>query len=126
MQLFDTTLLEAMFFMVVCDTTERLYVIGGSDGQSSLSSVEIFDPFTQTWSVGPSLITPRANVGVALLNGRLFAIGGYNGKMFLDSVEYLMEDGHEWTQFMPISESHANGHNTASDGDSDPDSSFSV
>lgn len=84
-------------------TTDKLYVIGGSDGQSSLCSVEIYDLSTEAWSLGPSLNTPRANVGVAILDERLFAIGGYNGKTFLDTVEYLMEDGHEWTLFMPVS-----------------------
>jgi influenza virus NS1A-binding protein len=98
-------------------------VIGGSDGQSSLSSVEIYDMSTQTWSVGPSLNTPRANVGVAVLNGRPFAIGGYNGKTFLDTVEYLMEDGHEWTLFMPVAEpAYVNGTSDATSSASDVDS----
>ena len=101
-----------------------MYVVGGSDGQSSLTSVEIFDPVASVWSVGSSLNMARANVGLALYSKHLFAIGGYNGKTFLDSVEYLVENGHEWTLFMPT-EQHMNGLMAPSDGDSDPDSPFS-
>lgn len=79
----------------------KIYVVGGSDGQYSLSTVEIFDMETQTWSHGPNLSVPRANVGLAVHNSRLFAIGGFNGKDFLDSVEYLAPDKDEWCCFLP-------------------------
>lgn len=79
----------------------KLYVVGGSDGQSSLISVEIYDPELCTWSFGPSLNTPRANVGVAVMNGRLFAIGGFTGKAFLESMECLGEDANDWSIFLP-------------------------
>lgn len=57
----------------------KLYVVGGSDGTHSLSSTEIFDSETQTWMVGPSMTTPRANVGVAVVGDRLYAVGGFSG-----------------------------------------------
>lgn len=79
----------------------KLYVVGGSDGQSSLISVEIYDPELRTWSFGPSLNTPRANVGLAVMNGRLFAIGGFTGKAFLESMECLSEDASDWSIFLP-------------------------
>ena len=61
--------------------TDKLYVVGGSDGQQSLSSVEIYDITTNAWSLGPSLSTPRANVAVALVQDKLFAVGGFSGKV---------------------------------------------
>jgi Kelch motif len=78
-----------------------LYVIGGSDGQTSLVSTEILDIPTGTWHVGPSLCTPRANMGVAVIGHRLFAVGGYSGKSFLNSVEFLSDDGEEWCSYKP-------------------------
>ena len=79
---------------------DKLYVVGGSNGQNALTSVEIFDPVTQTWSFSPSLSHPRSNVGVAVVKGCLFAVGGFSGKTFLDSIEYLSEDATEWSSYV--------------------------
>ena len=62
-------------------SSDKLYVVGGSDGQQSLSSIEIYDITTNTWSLGPSLSTPRANVAVALVQDKLFSVGGFSGKV---------------------------------------------
>lgn len=80
---------------------EKLYVVGGSDGQTSLVSVEIFDFTTCSWSPGPNLGTPRANMGVAVIHQRLFAVGGFSGKAFLNSVEFLSEDDDQWCAYQP-------------------------
>lgn len=85
--------------------TDKLYVVGGSDGTASLATVEIYDPVTQMWSFGPVMSIPRANVGVAVVGKRLFAVGGFSGKAFLDSVEYLAEDGSEWCCCVPLPDS---------------------
>ena len=85
--------------------TDKLYVVGGSDGTSSLATVEIYDPATQMWSFGPIMSIPRANVGVAVVGKRLFAVGGFSGKAFLDSVEYLAEDSSEWCCCVPLPDS---------------------
>ncbi len=80
----------------------KLYVIGGSDGTSTLATVEVFDPVTNMWTLGPTLTIPRANVGIAVVKNRLFAVGGFSGKAFLSSIEYLTEDGQEWCIFLPV------------------------
>ncbi len=90
-----------------CYFSDKLYVVGGSDSSSSLATVEIFDPVAQTWSFGPMMSIPRANVGVAVLQNRLFAVGGFSGKAFLDSVEYLAADGNEWSSCVPAPEKNA-------------------
>lgn len=83
----------------------KIYVVGGNDGQSALNSIEVYDPETHTWSVGPTLSCHRANCGVAILDDRMFAVGGFNGKKFLNSVEYLdMKDLDFWNAFMPNTE----------------------
>ena len=75
-------------------------MVGGSDGQSSLASVEYFDPDHMTWTHGPAMAIARANVSVAVLSDRLFAVGGFSGKHFLDSIEYLGgKDKKEWCSF---------------------------
>lgn len=63
-------------------------MVGGWDGNQSLSSVEIYDPETNSWSYGPELTTPRANLGVAVINNCLYAVGGFSSKYY-SFLEYL-------------------------------------
>merc|ERR1719427_1050403 len=80
--------------------------MGGSDGQQSLCSTEIYDPETKSWAPGPSMTTCRANVGCAVMDGKLYAVGGFSGKIFLNTIEYLDPDTMEWTTFTPKPEGY--------------------
>jgi len=80
---------------------DKLYIIGGSDGQQSLATVEILDLNEGVWSVGPIMTTPRANVSVVIVNNRIFAIGGFNGKMFVNTMEVLEPNTNEWRIWVP-------------------------
>lgn len=40
----------------------------------------MFDGETQTWSVGPSMTTPRANVEAVVVGDKLYAVGGFSGE----------------------------------------------
>jgi glucose/arabinose dehydrogenase len=54
-----------------------IYVIGGMDANGqSVNTVEIYDPDTNTWRVGPSLQTRRDNPGAAVIGGKLYVVGG--------------------------------------------------
>lgn len=64
--------------MLLC-ILDKLYIVGGSDGTHSLATTEVFDWDEQTWTPGPVMATPRANVGVAVINNRLYAVGGFSG-----------------------------------------------
>ena len=37
----------------------RLYVVGGSDGERTLQSGEVYSPRTNRWTPIPDMITPR-------------------------------------------------------------------
>jgi len=39
----------------------------------------MYDLNERIWIPGPNMITPRANVGVAVLGNRLYAVGGFSG-----------------------------------------------
>jgi len=39
----------------------------------------MYDPIERMWIPGPNMITPRANVGVAVVGNRLYAVGGFSG-----------------------------------------------
>jgi hypothetical protein len=46
-----------------------LYVVGGDDGTCNLSSVEVYDPKTDTWKLlSSSLVMGRSYAGVAVID----------------------------------------------------------
>ena len=75
----------------------KLYVSGGHDGNSPLSSAEVFDPQTQTWAPIAPMSTEREDVMVAAVQGKLYAAGGddTNGDT-LDSVEAYDPQQNRW------------------------------
>lgn len=55
----------------------EVYVIGGYSG-STLSTVEEYDPATDTWTSKADMPTPRRAPVVAMVNNKIYAIGGMN------------------------------------------------
>ena len=53
----------------------KIYVIGGRSGSSDFGDVYIYDPLTDTWSIGPS-IEPRGTAGVVAYCGGIYLFGG--------------------------------------------------
>ncbi len=62
----------------------KIYVIGGETEPDTAgysesfpsSSVEIFDPSTNSWSEGPPMPTARSGLTSSVVNGKIYAIGG--------------------------------------------------
>jgi N-acetylneuraminic acid mutarotase len=65
----------------------RIYAIGGSDGQSTLNLVEVYDPSTNIWSTAPSPLAARTQFGAVALNGFVYLMGGAAGTSVLGTVE---------------------------------------
>ena len=42
---------------------EFIYAVGGSNGHSEESSVEVYDPKTEKWTYGPTLPVSLSNIG---------------------------------------------------------------
>ena len=61
----------------------RIYAIGGIDdtesGKVTLTAVEIYDPATDTWTVGTAMPTARGGATYCVLDGRIYVIGGKLG-----------------------------------------------
>ena len=55
---------------------DLLYVVGGSDGSSALSSGERYDPALNAWSPIASMGTARNDHAAVAIDGMLYAIGG--------------------------------------------------
>ena len=59
-----------------------IYVIGGVDANAPVtpkppvSTVEIYDPSTDSWTTGTSMLVARSGQMAATANGKIYAIGG--------------------------------------------------
>ena len=57
----------------------KIYVIGGWNGFSALTSVEEYDPTTNSWRYVTSMPVSRYAIGYGVVSGRIYAIGGNYG-----------------------------------------------
>jgi N-acetylneuraminic acid mutarotase len=61
--------------------SQRFYVMGGVATPGStfeLTTMESYNPLSDTWSTGPALRTPRRGLGAATAGGTIYALGGAN------------------------------------------------
>jgi N-acetylneuraminic acid mutarotase len=74
----------------------KIYIIGGRDANDPntpkqvVSTVEIYDPATDSWATGPSLPTALANQMTIAVNGKIYAIGG-NEQFTSDTKDVVQE-----------------------------------
>lgn len=66
-----------------------IYALGGTgNNNNALSSVEAYDPATNTWTSKASMSASRAGLAATTIGGTLYALGGYNNtSSFLSSTE---------------------------------------
>jgi len=68
----------------------RVLVVGGRGLNGTHDSTEIYDPQTYSWSLGPSLTTPRSHHAMVVLPGRMIVVGGIDDQgTAVASVEVL-------------------------------------
>jgi YVTN family beta-propeller protein len=90
---------------VGADGRSKIYALGGRNAEGSvLSTVEAYDPDTDTWTTVASMSTPRTRLAAATgLDGRIYAIGGRN--LFFDdlgTVEAYDPLTDTWTTVAPV------------------------
>ena len=81
---------------------EKLYAIGGWDGNTAIKMVECYDTETGVWETGSPTHIPRNGVGLAILNGLLYAIGGHDGQRFQNTVEVFDPRMNRWKMIAPL------------------------
>jgi non-specific serine/threonine protein kinase len=97
---------------------ERILVVGGFDGSGdTISTVEIFDPATETWSSGPDLPVAVNHAMAAFLGGTFYVVGGYTGPGLSNPSQgvFGLRDDH-WEELDPLPEPRAAGGAAAADG----------
>src|SRR5947209_1249926 len=82
----------------------KLYVVGGYDTLSAVSTLEIYDPATDSWTAGAPTPTPRAALAAAAIHGRLYVVGGANANhtFGLSSLEVYDPATNTWATMAPM------------------------
>jgi hypothetical protein len=62
---------------------DKILALGGHDGTTRHSSVEVFDPESNQWSGFPSMNSRRSDLAVVTYKGKVYAIGGFTGEVRL-------------------------------------------
>jgi N-acetylneuraminic acid mutarotase len=78
-----------------------VYAVGGGilGSGSDLSTVEAYDPTTNSWMTKTPMPAPRASFAVGVVNGILYAVGGFGG---LDKMEAYDPSTSAWTAKAPM------------------------
>jgi len=89
--------------LAVGEVNGVLYAVGGMKDRSCcpypfIATVEAYDGMTDTWTSKASMPTPRADLGLGVINGVLYAVGGNNGdNAGLTTVEAYDPASDTWT-----------------------------
>lgn len=70
----------------------HIYFIGGVDEGVVTGRVDIFDPETGSWTIGPALPEPRAGHAAAALDGRIHIAGGRSESLSTTLSSHLVLD----------------------------------
>ncbi len=54
----------------------KIYAVGGWNGANALSTVEEYDPESNTWTSKKPMLTGRVSLTTSAVNGKIYAIGG--------------------------------------------------
>ncbi|MHC4584537.1 MAG: kelch repeat-containing protein, partial [Planctomycetota bacterium] len=69
----------------------KIYAIGGDGGSGGLSTVEAYDPVTDTWTRKANMPMVRGAAASSAVNGRIYVIGGNAGPygaLYSSVIEY--------------------------------------
>ncbi len=98
-------------FVSTCAMNGKIYAIGGYDGHGMVSTVEEYDPATDTWTEKSDMLTARYVLSTSALNGKIYAIGGGNFNVALSAVEEYDPETDTWARKsdMPIATENVSG-----------------
>ena len=79
-----------------------LVVAGGGDGQSELSSSEVFIPQLKAWKNITAMKQARWGNALVECKNKLYVIGGWGGGNYLSSVECISDLKSKWKYIAPM------------------------
>jgi len=74
-----------------------IYIIGGTNGTTTLTTVEAYDPIAETWTAKAPMNTPRAGYGIGVVDGIIYVFGGHTGSTRTNAVEAYDPATDAWT-----------------------------
>ncbi len=77
--------------LAVVNFENKLYALGGYDGESNPRVVEVYDPANDAWASVAPLPTPRDHLTAVSVGGRIYAIGGRVGLNYRDNLTTVEE-----------------------------------
>jgi len=87
---------------------DKIYIFGGDtqdggDIWAQTSSVEVYDPATNSWDTAAPLPTFRFNPGIGIINDKIIITGGYSDDEVIADVDIFDPITEYWTQanFLP-------------------------
>ena len=85
----------------------KLYAVGGFDGTTRHSSVEVFDPHTNAWTSIAPMSMVHGGFAMAAVQGKLYAAGGDDrNASTLSSVEAYDPQQNRWEAVASMSSAH--------------------
>lgn len=94
--------LAISFSELVKKLTPKVLVVGGNDVHGPTAVVEVYSPFSGTWSSLSAMPTPRSGCKSAAVAGSLYIVGGSDTSRFplvpLDTVESFDPSAGAWTK----------------------------
>jgi RNA polymerase sigma factor (sigma-70 family) len=66
----------------------RIYAIGGASHQEVLSTIEEYDPETDTWTKKSDMPIASCYLSASILNGKIYVTGGWNVSVLSAVMEY--------------------------------------
>jgi N-acetylneuraminic acid mutarotase len=75
----------------------KIYIIGGWNGSTTISKVEEYDPTTNTWVTKASMPTARSAMGCGVVNNKIYVFGGVNLSTYYSKVEEYDPATDTWT-----------------------------
>ncbi|KAK9409254.1 kelch-like 28 [Crotalus adamanteus] len=99
----------------ICALDQKIYVIGGIathmcqgiNYRKHESSVECWDPDTNTWTSIENMNESRSTLGVTVLSREIYALGGYDGQSYLQSVEKYIPKVKAWQPVAPMNKTRS-------------------
>ena len=64
------------FASSIAEVDGKLFVIGGSQSDDRLATLEVYDPATDSWTTWADMPTARKNTAAAVVDGVIYVFGG--------------------------------------------------
>jgi N-acetylneuraminic acid mutarotase len=80
----------------------RLYIMGGWDGQRYVDTLLIYDAAAQRWTTGAPLPLARGFSAAAVLNGAIYVVGGYSDGREFDTCDRYLPADNRWEACAPL------------------------